>query len=188
MIQEGCVRPSAQVWILLALDSFPLFISCTNMHTNMSSKSKAVLSVPVSLLWIPFFRPLFDLCLYLVWVIQCLQVILWLFHIIFAGSLLVSFQAFLSQQASCSTLVSDIYKVIWDVGHLVLGYDARFVIAALPGCGVIGLVWKPLLTVCWLKCWGGSRQFSSQGSTVVTVPISNLWRCVLCCLWYVHWD
>ncbi|KAJ7427305.1 hypothetical protein WISP_08377 [Willisornis vidua] len=37
------------------------------------------------------------------------------------GSLLGSFQAFQSQQTSYPTPEPDIYKVIWDVGHLVLG-------------------------------------------------------------------
>ena len=80
---------------------------------------------------------------------------------IFAGSLLVSLQAFLSQQAAHLTPEPDIHKVIWDVGHLVLEYEVSFVIDASPGYGVIGLVWKPFLTVCWLKCQGGSTQFSS---------------------------
>lgn len=37
-----------------------------------------------------------------------------------------------------------IYKGIWDMGHLVLGYEVNLVITALPGCGVIGLVWETI--------------------------------------------
>lgn len=59
---------------------------------------------------------------------------------IFAGSPLVSFQAFLSQQVSRPTPEPDIYEVIWNVGHLILRYEVSFVIAASLGYGVIVLV------------------------------------------------
>lgn len=91
--------------------------------------------------------------------------ILYLLHtmcIAAGSSLLVSFQAFLSRLASHPAPEPDIYKVVWDVSRLVFGYEVSFVIAASPGYGVIGLVWKPFLTARWVKCQGGSRQLTPE--------------------------